>query len=132
MPRVRVRAALPMEATPELLEKLEKDRARRELAGRASGQPVASADVATVRFPATWRTVKFRDTATSNVDNGDCEMLEQLVEHVLLKMGVREAADSSLNCGAPQQVPLNAVRLNLEVLAPPPVEQAGTPPGAKP
>lgn len=117
MPRVRVRAALPMQATPELLAQLEKDRAQLQLAARAGGKPVAATDAVGTQFPATWRVVRFEGTSLSDVQDGDCEMMEQLLRQVLKPMGVREVAGSSLNC-VPNQVPINAVNLKLEVLNP--------------
>jgi hypothetical protein len=116
MPRVRVRAALPREATPEVLAELARDRSTRELAARAQGKPAAAADEATAQFPATWRTVTFEGTPISEVQDGDCELMEQLTREVLLPMGVREVKGSKLDC-VPHQVPLNAVNLKLQVLA---------------
>ena len=121
MPRVRVRAALPQEATPELLAQLEKDRSKRELVARTGGKPVASIDEVTAKFPATWRNVKFEGTPLSDVQDGDCELMEQLIRNVLKPMGVREIAGSSLNC-VPHQVPINAVNVKLQVLSAPQVD----------
>jgi hypothetical protein len=118
MPRARVRAALPMEATPELLAQLARDRSTRELAAKVGGKPAASADAATAQFPAVWRTVTFEGTPISDVQDGDCELMEQLLKQVLKPMGVREVAGSSLSC-VPHQVPINAVNLKLQVLSPP-------------
>jgi hypothetical protein len=123
MPRVRVRAALPQEATPEVLAQLEKDRSVRELAARAGGKPLPATDEAAARFPATWRVVTFEGTPISDIQDGDCELLEQLIRNVLKPMGVREVAGSSLNC-VPHQVPINAVNVKLQVLSAP---QADTP-----
>jgi hypothetical protein len=117
MPRVRVRAALPRAATPEVLAELARERSTRELAARAQGnKPAAAAAEATVQFPATWRTVTFEGTPSSEVQDGDCELMEQLMRQVLLPMGVREVNGSRLNC-VPHQLPLNAVNLQLQVLA---------------
>jgi len=118
MPRIRVRAALPQEATPAVLAQLEKDRATRELAAGASGKPLAATDEATATFPATWRTVTFEGTPMSDIQDGDCELMEQLIRNVLQPMGVREIAGSRLNC-VPYQVPINAVSVKLQVLSPP-------------
>jgi hypothetical protein len=90
MPRVRVRAALPAEA---------------------------AADAASPTFAAEWRTLQFRGTPTSDVQDGDCELLQQLVREVLVPMGVRQVAGSRLNC-VPHQVPINSVNLKLQVLQP--------------
>ena len=121
MPRVRVRAALPQEATPEVLAQLEKDHSMRELAARAGGKPVAPIEEVTARFPATWRNVTFEGTPMSDVQDGDCELMEQLIRNVLKPMGVREIAGSNLSC-VPHQVPLNAVNVKLQVLSAPQVD----------
>ena len=118
MPRVRVRAALPQQATPEVLAQLEKDRARRELAARAGAKPVATDAASLARFAASWRTVTFEGTSISDVQDGDCELMEQLIRNVLKPMGVRELEGSTLNC-VPHQVPINAVNVKLQVLSAP-------------
>jgi len=118
MPRVRVRAALPQEATPEVLAQLETDRSKRELVARAGGKPVAAIDEVTAKFPATWRNVTFEGTPLSDVQDGDCELMEQLIRNVLKPMGVREIEGSNLNC-VPHQVPINAVNVKLQVLSAP-------------
>jgi hypothetical protein len=123
MPRVRVRAALPREATPEVLAELARERSRREMAAREQGAaPPPAVDASNAPFAAQWRTLQFRGTPNSDVQDGDCELLEQLVREVLVPMGVREVAGSRLNC-VPHQVPIDAVNLKLQVLepkAPPP------------
>jgi hypothetical protein len=121
MPHVRIRAALPMAATPEVLAEIEKQRAKNELAARAGGKPVAATDAATAQFPATWHVVKFEGTPMSNVQDGDCELMEQLLDRVLKPMGVREVKGSGLNC-VPNQISMNAVNLKLRVLAGPPAD----------
>ena len=126
MPRVRVRAALPQEATPELLAQLEKDRSKQELVARAGGKPVAAVDEVTAKFPATWRNVTFEGTPISDVQDGDCELMEQLIRNVLKPMGVREIAGSNLNC-VPHQVPINAVNVKLQVLSAPQGDAAPSP-----
>jgi len=117
MPRVRVRAALPREATPTVLAELTRERSTRELAAHAQGKPAAVADEATAAFPAAWRMVTFEGTPSSAVQDGDCELMEQLIRQVLVPMGVREVKGSKLDC-VPHQVPLNAVNVKLQVLAP--------------
>lgn len=118
MPRVRIRAALPREATPEVLAQVEKDRARRELEARAGGKPNATDDASLARFAATWRTVTFEGTPLSDIQDGDCELMEQLIRNALKPMGVREIEGSNLSC-VPHQVPINAVNVKLQVLAAP-------------
>lgn len=119
MPRVRIRVALPTPATPEVLAQLEKNRSTQELAARAGGKHAATADAATAQFPATYRVVKIEGTPISDVQDGDCELMEQLTKQVLEPMGVEQAPGSSLNC-IPHQVSLNGVNLRLRVLNPVP------------
>jgi len=118
MPRVRIRAALPKEATPAVLAEIEKNRSKQELAGKAGGKPAVASDAATARFPATWRVVHFEETPTSDVQDGDCELMEQLLDKVLLPMGVQEVEGSRLTC-VPHQIMLGAVDLKVRVLGAP-------------
>jgi hypothetical protein len=118
MPHVRIRAALPKEATPEVLAEIAKNRSKLELAGKASGKPTAGIDAATAQFPATWRVVKFEGTPMSDIQDGDCELMEQVLRQLLIPMGVQEVEGSSLTC-VPHQVTINAVRLKVRVLAAP-------------
>lgn len=117
MPRVRIRAALPMPATPEVLAQLEKNRATRELAERAGGKRGATQEGAAAQFPATYRIVKFEGTPTSDVQDGDCELMEQLADHVFKPMGVEEIGGSGTNC-VPHQISLNGVNMKVRVLQP--------------
>lgn len=119
MPHVRIRAALPMAATPEVLAELEKTRSTRELAARASGQPSSSVDAATSQFPATWRTVTFEGTPISDIQDGDCELLEQLADHVFKPLGVQVLEGGGLRC-VPNQVNINGVQMKVKVLSAPP------------
>ncbi len=110
MPRVRVRAALPREATPEVLAELAKAQPT-----HAGGKKAAPAKP----FAATWRSVEFRGTDLEDVQRGDCELMEQLVREVLVPLGAREAEGSRTNC-VPHQLTLDAVRVTLLVLQPSP------------
>jgi hypothetical protein len=62
--------------------------------------------------------VTFEGTPISDIQDGDCELMQQLIRNVLQPMGVREIAGSRLNC-VPHQVPINAVSVKLQVLSPP-------------
>lgn len=119
MPRVRVRAAMPREATPEVLAELARDRSTRELTARQQGRAAAgtAADAGSAPFQAQWRTLQFRGTPNSEVQDGDCELMEQLVREVLLPLGVREVAGSRLAC-VPHQASPNSINLKLMALEP--------------
>jgi hypothetical protein len=114
MPNVRIRAAFPVEATPERLQQLAADASRRELVARVRGQD-AQSEGATARFPARWQQVEFQGWHDDRIAEGDCELLEQLVDRVFVPMGLRVAADSRLACMR-NQVPVGSVRLRLETL----------------
>lgn len=114
MPRVRVKAAFAAEATPAVLEKLAAGAAKRELIARVQGKD-AQSDAATAQFPARWQRTEFKGWRDRRIDDGDCELLEQLLDQVLVPMGARVAPDSRLSC-ARGQLPLGAVRLQVETL----------------
>lgn len=115
MPRVEIHAALPMAATPDLLAALAKEASKRELVARVTGQ---SADEATAQFAARWREIRFDPTATSRIEPGDCELMEQLRDAVFLPFGLRLIEDR-LTC-VPKQLVLQGIRLTVAVLEPVP------------
>lgn len=114
MPHVRIRAALPAEATPAVLAELQKTRAEREQVALASGKD--GQDASAAQFPAAWRVVKFEGTSTSDVQDGDCELMEQLVDRLFKPLGIVQVEGSSLHC-VPHQVTINAVNLKVRVLS---------------
>jgi hypothetical protein len=114
MPSARIKVAVPTELTPELLAQLEAQKSKRELVAKAKGSGTAI-DVATAQFPAERRIVEFEGRRLDRVNDGDCELLEQLLPQVLEKLGVREVPGSSLTC-MPRQSQFGAVHLKLESL----------------
>jgi hypothetical protein len=122
MPGVEIIAALPAEATPELLQQLADEASKRQLAARATGKsdPVTEA---TAQFPARVKRVDFESTrsAFDDLQDGDCELMEQLVRNdVFGKLGAR-VVDARTHC-VPRQVTLGAVRMSVEVLEPVPAQ----------
>lgn len=113
-PYVEIRVALPQPATPELLAKLETGRTERQKVARVQGAG-SEVDEASATFPARWSRVIFRETHNSVVKNGDCELMEHLVKHVFVPMGLRVAEDSTLDCGL-REVSVFSVDLKLDVL----------------
>ena len=113
MPQVRIDAAFPAPATPELLERLRND-PKRELTARVRGE-TKKADDALVPFPAERRTVHFDGRSDRRIDDGDCELLEHLVRHVFTPLGLQQAEGSRLSC-MPRSVTVGAVNLRLETL----------------
>ncbi len=114
-PTVRIVAAFPVEATPEVLAELESDAAKRELVARVQGK---SATEATAQFPARPKRVEFRSGGMSFLQDGDCELMEQMRDRVFGPLGVK-VVDGTIHC-APRQVSLGAIRMTVDVLEPVP------------
>jgi len=120
-PGVKIVAAFPAEATPELLASLASEASKRELEARVGGKPAPVAE-ATAQFPARVKRVDLRSSASSSnmLQDGDCELFEQLRDQVFGPLGVKVVADQ-MHC-VPRQISLGAVRLSVEVLEPVPAE----------
>jgi hypothetical protein len=117
-PGVEIVAAFPAEATPELLRQLADDASTRQLAARAKGKPDPVIE-ATTQFPARAKRVEFVSSRTTLADlqDGDCELMEQLVRNdVFGRLGAR-VVEARTHC-VPRQVTLGAVRMAVEVLEP--------------
>jgi len=119
MPAVRIVAALPVAATPEVLAELASGSAKRELAARATGQAPPEAG-GTDRFRAVARRVEFVSRPGGPLEDGDCELIEQLRDHVMVPLGAK-IIESGMRC-VPRQVRPGAVRLTVEVLQPVPAQ----------
>ena len=121
-PGVEIVAALPAEATPELLQQLAGEASKRQLAARVTGKPDPVTE-ATAQFPARVKRVEFQSTrsAFDDLQDGDCELMEQLVRNdVFGKLGAR-VVDARTHC-VPRQVTLGAVRIAVDVLEPVPAQ----------
>lgn len=118
-PGVKIVAAFPSTATPELLAQLAGEASKRALTARAAGKPEPVAE-ATAQFPARVRRVEFRSGGSSAdaLQDGDCELMEQLRDRVFGTLGVRVVEDR-IHC-VPRQVSIGAVRMTVEVLEPVP------------
>jgi hypothetical protein len=113
VPSVRITAFMPAEATPERLAP-PVETAKEELVARVQGKPTG-VDAAPVPFQAAWQTVAINGRSDRRIDDGDCELLQQLYPQVLAKMGVRMLPDSRLRC-SPRMSQNGAVRLRLQSL----------------
>ncbi len=114
IPTARIKVAVPTEATPELLSAIEAGRSKRELVSKVQGNG-AVVDAATAQFPAQRQVVEFVGRRKDRIEDGDCELLEQLLPRVLEPLGIREAPGSSLTC-MPRASQFGSVHLRLESL----------------
>jgi hypothetical protein len=79
--------------------------------------PAAASPGTAGEFPARPRRVQFRSSFTSNdLQDGDCELMEQLRDKVFVPMGAKLVEDNT-RC-VPHQEVIGAVDMTLEVLEP--------------
>jgi len=115
IPTARIKVAVPTEATPELLAAIAAGKSKRELVSRVQGSD-AVVDVAAAQFPAQGQVVEFVGRRKDHIEDGDCELLEQLLPQVLEPLGVRVAPGSSRLLCTPRQSQFGSVQLRLESL----------------
>jgi hypothetical protein len=84
---IRIEVMFPVEATPEVLAEIEKDRSRRELISRVTGNPLAAMNDPVI-FPVQRREVTL-SRATIRLGPEDCELLEQMIPTVLRSLNVK-------------------------------------------
>lgn len=95
---VRVRLAMPVEATAENLRAVTDYDTRDELVARLRQTELPSAqDIQ--RFPASWRTVALTRSPPLSLGPGDCDLLRALRDQVFPRLHVR-IVSSGLNCGS--------------------------------
>ncbi len=87
------------------------------LVARVKGQdsPVAEP---TAQFPARWEKVVFRGSPVGPIQQGDCELVDEMAQMVFVQLGAR-IVENTTAC-VPKQVNPGSVRLTLEVLKPVP------------
>lgn len=112
MPRVVLRVASPVEATPEAYAERDKNKSVRELTERVRGKSTNPID-SLEEFPAQWRQVSLTRGKLS-LEPGDCELIQELKRKVLPKLSVR-ITDDGLSC-SPNQLTLGQPRLVVEAL----------------
>lgn len=93
---VRVRLMMPVEVTPEILKEIEKDKSRRELVSRVTGNPAAAFNDPIV-FAAQRQEVTLSQR-TIRLRPEDCELLEQMSMSVFRKLDVK-VVRRSMSCG---------------------------------
>jgi hypothetical protein len=112
MPYVEIDLVSPVEATPEALAERDKTRSTRELAARVRGESKQAAEAA-AQFPAQWKKVSL-SRSKLYLEPGDCELVDQLKDKVLPKLGVRIVEDG-VKC-APNQLSMTQPKLVVEAL----------------
>lgn len=124
---VRVSLLMPVEVTPEVLEEMKKDKTRRELISRVTGDPQAKMDEPIV-FAARRQEVTL-SRRTIDLEPKDCELLEQMSKSVFRKLGIR-VVGSAPSCGRDRTSHISP-NLTVEALMPvlPSVPQLSPPSG---
>lgn len=84
---VRTRVRMPVEVTPDVMKEIERDKSRRELIARATGNPSAKFDDL-VAFPAERRVVTL-NYRTAGIEAIECELLDQMTSSVFRDLGIR-------------------------------------------
>lgn len=84
---VRVRMMLPVEVTDEVLAEMERDKSRRELVSRVTGNAAAALNDPIV-FPAQRQLVTL-SRKTVDLAPEDCELIEQMARSAFPKVGIR-------------------------------------------
>lgn len=84
---VHARLMMPVEVTPEILEELKKDRSRRELVSRVTGDPTARFDDP-IAFTAQRELVTL-SRKTIGLEPEECELLDQMSASGFRELGIR-------------------------------------------
>src|SRR5690606_11880073 len=84
---LRVSAMMPVEVTPEVIAELERDKSRRALISRVTGNPAASLNDPIV-FPAARQLVTLSHK-TVDLEPEDCELLEQMSSGLFPELDIR-------------------------------------------
>jgi hypothetical protein len=111
---VRVRLMMPVEMTPEVLAEMEKDKSRRELVSRVTGNPAANLNDPIV-FPAHRQLVTL-SRRTIDLEPIECELLEQMSTSVFRELGIR-VVDRGPHCDR-REVSRMPPQLTVEALMP--------------
>ena len=116
-----IRVMLPTEVTPDVLAELKKDKSRRELVARVTGNPAARFNDP-VMFSAQWQPVTLSHK-TIGITTEECELLDQMSPVVFRDLGLR-VASSGLVCSPDSNLPPKMV---VEALLPAPSPGSSVP-----
>ncbi len=108
---VRIKVALPVATVPGQGLAPE-ERSRRELVARVRGESPVDVELA-AQFGAEWKRVTF-SRRSRYLEDGDCELLEQLESRVLRKLDLRIVRED--NWCIPGQVRFGALNLEVDAL----------------
>lgn len=111
---VRIKLMMPVEVTADIVEEVERDKARRELVSRVQGNRNAAMNDA-IFFPAERKEVELSHD-TIDLEPIDCELLEQLSMGVFRKLDLK-VTNRSLSCDPRERSYINP-SLTVEALVP--------------
>lgn len=112
---VRVQLMMPVPVTPQILKEIEKDKSRRELVSRVTGN-MAAAFNDPIIFEAKRQEVTLSQR-TIKLRAEDCELLDQMSNSVFRKLGVK-VLRRSFSCGPPDSMSRMPPQLVAEALLP--------------
>jgi hypothetical protein len=118
---VHVKMMLPTEVTPDVLAELKKDKSRRELVSRVTGNPAARFNDP-ILFSAQWEPVTL-SRKTIGIETEECELLEQMSPGVFRDLGMR-VIRSGVSCSPDSRIPPEVV---VEALRPTKFESGAAP-----
>ena len=111
---VRIKLMMPVEVTSQIVEEVERDKARRELVSRVQGNRNAAMNDA-IFFPAERKEVELSHD-TIDLEPIDCELLDQLSSSVFRKFDIK-VKNRSLSCDPRERSYINP-SLTVEALLP--------------
>jgi hypothetical protein len=111
---IRARLMTPVELTPEVLAEIDKDKSRRELVSRVTGNPAAAMNDPIV-FEAKRQPVTLSRTSL-RLEPQDCQLLEQMTRSVFRELDVR-VVRRNFTCDSRQESRI-APQMTVEALLP--------------
>jgi hypothetical protein len=111
---IRARLMTPVELTPEVLAEIDKDKSRRDLVSRVTGNPAAGMNDPIV-FEAKRQPVTLSRTSL-RLEPEDCQLLEQMTRSVFRELGVR-VVRRNFTCDSRQESRI-APQMTVEALLP--------------